>query len=127
VKLAHIALWTNELESTAAFWRDHFGAEVGELYRSQRQQGFESRLVRLPDQGVTIELITVPGLEPASSTNRVGWAHLALSLGSAEAVDAKAASLASIGLLVSPPRWTGDGFYEAVVKTPEGTPIEVTI
>jgi len=28
--------------------------------------------------------------------------------------------------LKSPPRMTGDGFYEAVIVMPDGTPIEVT-
>ena len=30
------------------------------------------------------------------------------------------------GLLLSPPRRTGDGFYEAVVRTPEGILVEIT-
>ena len=42
MKLAHIALWTNDLDA-AAFWRDCFSAAIGALYRSRRQQGFTSR------------------------------------------------------------------------------------
>ena len=34
--------------------------------------------------------------------------------------------MAGLGLLASPPRWTGDGFYEAVTSDPEGNLIEIT-
>jgi len=53
-------------------------------------------------------------------------AHIALSLGSAEAVDAAAGRFEKTGLLVSSPRRTGDGFYEAIVRTPEGILVEIT-
>ena len=43
-----------------------------------------------------------------------------------EAVDALAARMESVGLLVSPPRRTGDGFYEAVIRDPEGNLVEIT-
>ncbi len=40
---------------------------------------------------VVIELMTKPGLQPASAdNNHTGWAHLALSVGGAEQVDALA-------------------------------------
>ncbi|HEE0241674.1 TPA: glyoxalase/bleomycin resistance/extradiol dioxygenase family protein, partial [Serratia marcescens] len=30
------------------------------------------------------------------------------------------------GILLSAPRWTGDGFYEAVIRDPDGNAIEIT-
>ena len=36
-----------------------------------------------------------------------------------------AVRMESIGLLVSPPRRTGDGFYEAVIRDPDGNLIEI--
>jgi lactoylglutathione lyase len=49
-----------------------------------------------------------------------------VSLGNVDAVDRLAERCRADGLLLSPPRMTGDGFYEAVVSMPDGTPVEVT-
>ena len=125
MRIGHVALWTRDLESAAAFWTRYFGATVGEPYRSQRRPGFISRFVTLPGGG-KFELMTGPWIADPSSGERVGWDHVAISLGDAAAVDALAARCESDGCLVSPPRKTGDGFYEAVVAMPDGTRIEIT-
>jgi lactoylglutathione lyase len=52
---------------------------------------------------------------------------VAVSLGCIAAVDALAERCAAGGCLVSPPRRTGDGFYEAIVAMPDGTPVEITV
>jgi lactoylglutathione lyase len=119
MKLAHVALWTNDLDA-AAFWRDYFSAAIGALYRSRRQQGFTSRFATLPG-GLQLELMAAPWVEGGAAQDRPGWAHVALSLEGVDAVDAAAVRFAAHGLLVWAPRRTGDGFYEAVVPTPEGT------
>ncbi len=31
-----------------------------------------------------------------------------------------------MGILLSPARMTGDGFYEAVISDPDGNPVEIT-
>jgi lactoylglutathione lyase len=125
MKLAHIALWTRDLDAAAAFWQTYFGATVDESYRSQRRPGFVSRFAALPG-GVQIELMTGPWIEAVPDAESPGWDHLALSLGSAEAVNALAARCRHAGCLVSGPRTTGDGFYEAVLAMPDGTRIEIT-
>ncbi len=125
MRLAHVALWTTDLDAAARFWAEHFSAEVGEEYVSKNRAGFRSRFARLPD-GSALELMTGPWLEGDATGERPGWAHLAISLGSAEAVDASAARFAAEGLLVSGPRHTGDGFYEAVVRGPDGALVEIT-
>lgn len=125
MRIAHTALWTRDLEAAAGFWRDLFGAEVGAPYVSRRRPGFVSRFVTLPG-GDAIELMTGPWVAPAAAAETVGWDHVAVSLGGAEAVDALAARCAAEGRLVSAPRTTGDGFYEAVVAMPDGTRIEIT-
>lgn len=124
--LAHVALWTRDLDAAATFWRELFDARVGEPYRSARREGFVSRFVTLPGGGA-VELMTGPWLDAAEGgAERVGWDHVAVSLGSREAVDALAARCAREGRLVSGPRMTGDGFYEAVLAMPEGTRVEIT-
>jgi lactoylglutathione lyase len=124
--LAHIALWTRDLDVAAAFWREYFGAAIGEPYYSQRRRGFVSRFVTLPDGKIKIELMSAPGLANPPSNDALGWGHIAISLGSPSAVDQLASRAAAAGLLLSPPRTTGDGFYEAVLATPDGAPIEIT-
>lgn len=125
MRLAHVALWTLDLEAVALFWQRTFGAEVGEVYESRNRPGFRSRFARLPDGGA-IELMTGPWVEAASPAERVGWDHVAVSLGSEAAVDALAARCKAEGTLLSGPRWTGDGYYEAVIAAPDGTRVEIT-
>lgn len=124
--LAHAALWTRDLDSAADFWRRHFGAQVGARYESRRRAGFASRFVTLPDGGARIELMQGPWVGSAPAGEALGWDHVAVSLGSAAAVDTLAARCAAEGCLVAPPRRTGDGFYEAVLAMPDGTRIEIT-
>lgn len=128
VKIAHVALWTLDLEQAAAFWATHFNAVVGDLYASARRPGFVSRFVTLAE-GVVIELMTAPWLsgDGEQAWERCGWAHLALSLGSEEAVERMAARMATHGLLVMEPRRTGDGYFEAVIRDPDGNHIEITV
>lgn len=60
--------------------------------------------------------------------NRTGYAHMAFSLGSKEAVDELTARLQDDGFSVaSGPRTTGDGYYESSVIAIEGNQIELTI
>ncbi len=125
MRLAHVALWTADLDAAARFWATHFGAEIGAEYVSRNRAGFRSRFVKLPD-GAALELMTGPWIEGPADGERPGWAHIALSLGSAEAVDAAAVRFAEEGLLVSGPRMTGDGFYEAVARAPDGVLVEIT-
>lgn len=126
MRLAHVALWTKDLDAAAEFFRRYFEASVGEPYRSARRVGFISRFVTLPGAGDRIELMTGPWIAERDAEERVGWDHIAISLGAAKAVDELASRCAADGFLVSPPRTTGDGFYEAVIRLPDGTRIEIT-
>ncbi|SWT26579.1 Lactoylglutathione lyase [Klebsiella pneumoniae] len=125
MKIAHFALWTQQLDVQARFWVDFFAASINEKYLSQTNPGFASYFVTIDDE-VVIELMTKPGLQQASAdNNHIGWAHLALSVGGAEQVDAIAQRAGAAGILISPPRTTGDGYYEAVIADPDGNLIEI--
>ena len=94
--------------------------------KAQKRPGFSSRFLYLKD-GPSIELMQGPWINGQDQQGeRQGYAHLALSLGSREAVDALATKAAASGILLSPARMTGDGFYEAVLRDPDGNPIEIT-
>ncbi len=126
MRIAHTALWTRDLNAAAAFWQRYFGAEVGEAYHSKRREGFVSRFLKLPDSGDQIELMTGPWLRGRLDHDHLGWDHIAISFGNRAAVDALARRCVEDGCLMSGPRLTGDGFYEAVIITPDGTPVEIT-
>ena len=124
MKLAHIALWTRDLELAANFWRDYFDANVGDRYESRNRPGFVSRFVTLPGEGVRLELMEGPWVTPHPG-EACGWAHIAYAVGSRARVKELAARFEKDALLASPPRETGDGYYEAVVRTPEGILVEI--
>lgn len=126
MRIAHVALWTADLDGLCCFWAETFGAVVGDLYESARRPGFSSRFVYLKD-GPSIEIMQGPWITAQAAEERQGYAHLALSLGSRESVDVMATRAAAAGTLVSPARMTGDGFYEAVLRDPDGNLIEITV
>ncbi len=126
MRIHHIALWTRDLDAAARFWADYFGARIGERYESARRPGFASRFVHL-EGGAAIELMTGPWLAAAEpELEREGWAHIAITVGTREAVRSLAGRLQAAGLLLSAPRLTGDGFYEAAARTPDGAVVEIT-
>ncbi len=123
----HVALWVRDLDQAAGFWASCFGAEIGEPYQSRRRPGFVSRFAILQG-GTRVEIMAAPwiaGNEP--SDERQGWDHIALSLDSRKAVDSFAARCEAMGVLAAKPRETGDGFYEAVIRAPDGSRIEITV
>lgn len=125
MKIAHIALWTRQLEQQARFWVAFFDGEINEKYCSQTNPGFESFFVRIGDD-IAIELMTKPELTALTAdNNHTGWVHLAITVGGTENVDRLAKRAAEQDILVSAPRTTGDGYYEAVIKDPDGNLIEI--
>ena len=125
MKIVHVALWTRQLEIQARFWVDFFEGSINEKYCSKTNPGFESYFVKIGED-VAIELMTKPGLsarEPDNNTS--GWVHLAIAVGAKTKVDALAQRAQTQGILVSAPRTTGDGYYEAVIKDPDGNLIEI--
>jgi len=126
MRIAHVALWTRDIVTASSFWKQYFNADVGPQYRSSRRPGFESCFVRLPGGDVQLELMIAPWVAEKESDECIGWDHVAVSVGSAEAVDTLAERCKADGLLLSAPRTTGDGFYEAVIAAPDGTRVEIT-
>lgn len=125
MKIAHVALWTRNLTAQQAFWREMFGGVSNTLYVSKNRPGFQSFFISLPD-GPSIELMTLPDLgDGPCGQELTGWAHIAINVGTKQDVDAMAGRASELNILVSPPRTTGDGFYEAVIRDPEGNLIEL--
>ncbi len=128
-RIDHIAVWTDDIPRLAAFYATHFGAVAGPSYANPAK-GFESCFIRLAD-GARIELMRTTTLAPQPAppgSQRMGWTHLAIAVGSEEAVDALTERLRRSGYpVIDGPRRTGDGYYESVILDPDGNRVEITV
>jgi lactoylglutathione lyase len=127
-RIDHVALWTRDLERSRAFFGKYFETQAGELYRSARRPAFASYFLTFPSRDTRLEIMSLPGLWTSSSRPAMGFAHIAISLGSEPAVDDLVARMRADGVrILSEPRKTGDGYYEAIVEDPDGNEIELTV
>lgn len=128
MKIEHVALWTRDIEPLREFYVRWFGARANARYESASTPGFASYFLTFPEGGARLELMELPELHPLAPVHALGYAHLAISLGSRDAVDALVARMHEAGVRIrSDARLTGDGYYEAVIDDPDGNPVEVTI
>ena len=127
--IGHVAFWTDDLGRLASFYATYFGATVGPQYVNAAK-GFESRFLTLSD-GARLELMrttTLPLVSAPPGAHRHGLAHLAVCVGSEDAVDALTSRLQADGhAVLDGPRRTGDGYYESVVLDPDGNRVEITV
>lgn len=126
MKIEHIALYVTDLEAARTFFQNYFGATSNDGYRNSKTD-FRSYFLTFTD-GARLELMHKPELVDAGSReNRYGYAHVAFSVGSKEAVDALTRRLELDGYIVaSGPRTTGDGYYESCIVDLDGNLIEIT-
>ena len=116
--IAHAAAWVSNLERACAFYERWFNATSSAKYSSKKRP-FISCFLSL-GSGARLELMTSPDEAPR-------MAHIAISVGSRDAVDRLAEEMRAVGVaIVSHPRITGDGHYEAVVTDTEGNLVEIT-
>ena len=119
MRIEHVAMYVNDLEAARDFFVRYLDGRSDGGYHNTTT-GFRSYFVTFEDG---------PRLDDAvKGINRTGYAHIAFSVGSKEAVDAMTATLRTEGYeVVSGPRTTGDGYYESCVVAIEGNQIEITI
>ena len=123
-RLEHVGLWVADIDTVAAFYAKYFDAQVGELYRNPRK-GFESRFLTF-GSGARLEVMTRADVTQRAASEQLGLAHVALSVGDEATVDALATRFRADGIEPdSGPRRTGDGYYECVVRDPEGNRVEI--
>jgi lactoylglutathione lyase len=127
MRIEHVALWVKDLERMRRFYVDLLGGCSGPEYLNAGK-GFRSYFIGFAG-GARLELMTSTNLDTASAPGHVlGYAHVALAVGSRERVDSLTAELHSRGVkVVGEPRTTGDGYYESQVADPEGNLIEITV
>lgn len=127
MRIDHIALYVSDLEGARDFFVKYFDASSNEVYHNTRTD-FRSYFLTFTD-GSRLELMTKPDLTDSGDLlNRFGYAHVAFSVGSKEAVDTLTRHLKEDGYPVfSGPRTTGDGYYESCILGFEGNIIEITV
>ena len=124
VRLEHVGLWVSDIDTVAAFYAKYFDARVGPLYQNPRK-GFESRFLEF-GSGARLEIMKRTDVSQRAGNELLGFAHVALAVGDDARVDALAARFVAEGLPPeSGPRRTGDGYYECVVRDPEGNRVEI--
>ncbi|MEE1313744.1 MAG: VOC family protein [Lachnospiraceae bacterium] len=127
MKIEHIAMYVNNLESTREFFETYFEAESNDMYHNQKT-GFRSYFLSFQD-GSRLEIMNKPGMQDEEKgLARTGLIHIAFSVGNKEKVDELTNRLKEDGYeVISGPRTTGDGYYESCVAAIEGNQIEITI
>ena len=126
--IAHVAIWTGDLERLRIFYEWYFGAIAGPKYVNSAKQ-FESYFLEL-DSGARLEIMTMPAIQARGQPTGLiptGYAHVAISVGSRPRVDDLTNRLRTAGYpVLDGPRTTGDGYYESVVLDPDGNRLEIT-
>lgn len=127
MKIEHVAIYVNDLESAKDFFEKYLGGISNDGYHN-KSTGFRSYFISF-DDGARLEIMKKPDMvDDEKNVNRTGYAHIAFSLGSKEAVDELTTRLQNDGFqVISGPRTTGDGYYESCVIAIEGNQIELTI
>lgn len=127
MKIEHIAMYVNNLESARDFFIKYLGATSNEGYHNKTTD-FRSFFLSFDDD-TRLEIMNKPGMDDDNkSLSRTGYIHLAFSVGSKKGVDELTAKLKADGYeVISGPRTTGDGYYESCIIGIEGNQIEITI
>ena len=127
MKIEHVAMYVNDLESARDFFVKYFGGRSANSYHNKTTE-FRSYFICF-DDGTRLEIMTRPEMDDAQKElSRTGYIHIAFSVGSREQVDILTERLRSDGYeIVSGPRTTGDGYYESCIIGIEGDQIEITV
>ena len=127
MRIEHVAMYVSHLEEARDFFVKYLGAKSNDGYHNPRT-GFRSYFLTF-DDGARLELMNKPTMiDDAKVPERTGYAHIAFSVGSKEAVDTLTARLRADGYaVVSGPRTTGDGYYESCILAVEDNQIEITV
>ena len=99
MKIEHIAIYTTDLERECAFFEKYFGARLEAMTRTECLKRPRGRFT-------------------------TGFSHIAISVWSKE----KVSRFKMDGFeIASPPRTTGDGYFESVVLDFDGNFVEITV
>ncbi len=125
VHITHLAVYATDLEKTRDYYVNYFGGTSNALYKNAK--GFSSYFITF-GSGARLEIMHHTELEQRPVIDKVnGWSHVAFSVGDRETVLSLTERLVADGYeLYSPPRQTGDGYFESCVADPDGNRVEIT-
>lgn len=125
MRIEHMAMYVHDLEGVKDFYIRFFGAKANNMYHNPRT-GLRTYFLTF-DDGARLEIMNLPQMqEQKKNLARMGYIHLAFTVGSREAVDALTEKLYEAGYeVLSGPRITGDGYYESKILGPEDNQIEI--
>ena len=128
MKIDHVAIWVKDLEIMKAFYVKYFNMTAGEKYSNPKKH-FSSYFLSFDLESARIEIMHNSQMSELDKGSSIfGWAHIAISVGSHDAVDDLTEQLRIDGYAIhGEPRTTGDGYYESVILDPEGNQVEITL
>lgn len=85
IKIEHIGVWVRDLETMKEFFAKYFQTTASKRYHNPRT-GFSSYFLSFPDNAARLELCHREDISEGVDES-LGFAHLAISLGSKETVD----------------------------------------
>ncbi|MCF8373172.1 MAG: VOC family protein [Bacteroidales bacterium] len=127
MKIEHIAIWVENLETMRDFYTTFFNTSSSEKYINEKK-GFSSYFLSF-GTGARIEIMHRSDIFERTEfkEEKLGLAHLAISVGSIEKVNQLTETIRKNGFqIIGEPRFTGDDYYESIVSDPEGNRIEIT-
>ncbi|MDH6306469.1 lactoylglutathione lyase [Parabacteroides sp. PF5-5] len=126
MKIEHLAIWADDIELLREFYMKYFDVSCNDKYTNTKR-GFSSYFLSFGEDKSRIELMHIGDLqEPLKRGQMKGLAHIAISVGGKEAVDALTETFRKDGYTVaSEPRTSGDGYYESAILDPEGNYVEI--
>jgi lactoylglutathione lyase len=128
MRIDHIAIWCDNLESMREFYTTYFACRSNDIYRNPKKD-YSAYFLTFDGGSSRIELMhrTDIEIEPQKRGYEKGMAHLSICIGERWEVDSLVEKLRADGHpILSECRTTGDGYYEAVVSDIEGNLIEIT-
>ena len=120
MKLDHLGIEVQDLYTMELFYRSVLGFKPRYRYVSLNTP--DLRTVFLERDGLSLELLERPRGKDFLSRRPN---HIALSLDDVDAEYCRITELAFPGVVIKPPRNTGDGFREVELRDPEGNVVEL--
>ena len=108
--IEHVAMYVNNLEKEKEFFENYFDAKAGDKYVHE-EIGFSSYFLEFHD-GARLEIMNnIEMADMEKYRKRIGFIHIAFSVGAKEDVDRITERLKNDGYeVISGPRTTGDGY-----------------
>ena len=125
--IEHVAIWSSNIEISKDFYIKYFEAVSNEKYISKNNPGFESYFLKF-NNGSRLEIMQHPNINQKNNFEMLGFAHIAFAVKNKQEFDELINRMQKENVkIISQPRLTGDGYYEACVLDPDNNKVEIII